>query len=117
MRDDPKFHLPEQGLVEYATGIGSQAAGLAADCHLGFCGRCRGELAASREGLSLTHRHDQRYLEAELWRVDGELAYRRGESDAAAALRRAVEVAEGQGASWLERRARRSLASRYPDSR
>jgi putative transcriptional regulator len=51
--NDPKFHLPEQGLVEYAAGIGSDAAGLAADCHLVFCGRCRGELAASREGLSL----------------------------------------------------------------
>jgi putative transcriptional regulator len=51
--NDPKFHLPEQGLVEYATGIGSQAAGLAVDCHLEFCDRCRGELAASREGLSL----------------------------------------------------------------
>ena len=53
MTNDPKFHLPEQGLVEYATGIGSEAAGLAVDCHLVFCGRCRGELAASREGLSL----------------------------------------------------------------
>jgi putative transcriptional regulator len=51
--NDPKFHLPEPGLVEYATGIGSQAAGLAVDCHLVFCGRCRGEVAASREGLSL----------------------------------------------------------------
>jgi putative transcriptional regulator len=51
--NDPKFHLPEQGLVEHATGIGSQAAGLAVDCHLVFCDRCRGELAASREGLSL----------------------------------------------------------------
>jgi putative transcriptional regulator len=50
---DPKFHLPEQGLVEYATGIGSHAAGLAVDCHLVFCARCRGELAASREGLAL----------------------------------------------------------------
>ena len=53
MTNDPKFHLPEQGLVEHATGIGSQAAGLAVDCHLVFCGRCRAELAASREGLSL----------------------------------------------------------------
>jgi putative transcriptional regulator len=51
--NDPKFHLPEQGLVEYATGIGSSAAGLAVDCHLVFCARCRGELAASRDGLAL----------------------------------------------------------------
>ena len=52
MTKDLKFHLPEQGLVEHATGIGSQAAGLAVDCHLVFCDRCRDELAASREGLS-----------------------------------------------------------------
>jgi putative transcriptional regulator len=51
--NDPKYHLPDQGLVEHATGIGSEAAGLAVDCHLVFCGRCRGELAASREGLAL----------------------------------------------------------------
>jgi putative transcriptional regulator len=49
---DSKFHLPEQGLVEHATGIGSRAAGLAIDCHLVFCPLCRGQLAASREGLS-----------------------------------------------------------------
>jgi hypothetical protein len=71
--------------------------------------------AASREGLSLSHRRDQRYLEAELWRVDGELAYRSGESEAAASLRRAVEVADAQGASWLKLWALHSLASRYPD--
>jgi putative transcriptional regulator len=51
--NDPRFHLPEQGLVEHAAGIGSEAAGLAVDCHLVFCARCRSELAASREGLSL----------------------------------------------------------------
>ena len=55
--------------------------------------------AATREALSLSHRYNQRYLEGELWRVDGELAYRLGESDATASLRRAVEVAEAQGAS------------------
>ena len=71
--------------------------------------------AATREGLSLSRRRNQRYLEAELWRVDGELAYRSGESEAAASLRRAVEVADAQGASWLELRALHSLVSRYPD--
>ncbi len=94
--------------------------------HLTYCllllARARGmagELdqgrAATREGLSWSHSRNQRYLEAELWRVDGELAYRRGEAEAAASLRRAVEVAEAQGASWLELRALHSLASRYPD--
>jgi ATP/maltotriose-dependent transcriptional regulator MalT len=55
--------------------------------------------AATREGLAWSHRCNQRYLDAELWRVDGELAYRSGETEAAAAsLRRAVEVASTQGA-------------------
>jgi hypothetical protein len=30
-------------------------------------------------------------------------------------LRRAVEIAQAQGASWLELRALHSLVSRYPD--
>jgi DNA-binding SARP family transcriptional activator len=71
--------------------------------------------AAAREGLSWTHRCNQRYLEAELWRADGELAYRSGETEAAASLRRAVEIARAQGAGWLERRALQSFASRFPD--
>ncbi|NMG17112.1 ATP-binding protein [Aromatoleum bremense] len=67
--------------------------------------------AATREALAWSQRCNQRYLEAELWRVDGELAYRSGESEAAAAsLRRAVEIARAQGAGWLELRALRSPA-------
>ena len=95
--------------------------------HLTYCllllARARGmarELdqgrAATREGLSWSHHRNQRYLEAELWRVDGELAYRSGEAEAAAAsLRSAVELASQQGAGWLKLRALRSLASRFPD--
>ena len=93
--------------------------------HLTYCllllARARGmagELdqgrAATREGLSWSHSCNQRYLEAELWRVDGELAYRSGEA-AAASLRNAVELASAQGAGWLELRALHSLASRFPD--
>jgi hypothetical protein len=81
----------------------------------GMTGELHEGRAATREGLSWSHRRNQRYLEAELWRVDGELAYRSGEAEAAASLRRAVEVAEAQGASWLELRALHSLVSRYPD--
>ena len=81
----------------------------------GMVGELHEGRAATREGLSLSEHRNQRYLEAELWRVDGKLAYRRGESDAVASLRRAVEVADGQGASWLTLRALLSLASRYPD--
>jgi hypothetical protein len=72
--------------------------------------------AATREGLSWSHSRNQRYLGAELWRVDGELAYRRGEAEAAASsLRNAVGLASAQGAGWLELRALHSLASRFPD--
>jgi DNA-binding SARP family transcriptional activator len=72
--------------------------------------------AATREGLSWIQGHNQRYLEAELWRVDGELAYRSGDSDAAAAsLLSAVEVASAQGAGWLALRALHSRVSRFPE--
>jgi hypothetical protein len=79
-------------------------------------GELRQGRAAAREGLSWSHRCNQRYLEAELWRSDGELSYRSGEREAAAAsLRGAVETASAQGARWLELRALHSFASRFPD--
>ena len=82
----------------------------------GMVGEFREGRAATREGLSWSHKCNQRYLEAELWRVDGELAYRSGESEAAAAsLCNAVEIASAQGAAWLELRALHSFASRFPD--
>lgn len=82
----------------------------------GMVGEFREGRAAAREGLSWSHRCNQRYLEAELWRVDGELAYRSGETEAAAAsLLSAVETASAQGAGWLELRALHSFASRFPD--
>jgi hypothetical protein len=43
-------------------------------------GEFREGQAATREGLSWSHRCNQRDVGAELWRVDGELAYRSGES-------------------------------------
>jgi DNA-binding SARP family transcriptional activator len=81
----------------------------------GVIGEFREGRVATCEGLSWSHRCNQRYLEAELWRVDGELAYRSGETSAAASLRRAVETASAQGAGWLELRALHSFASRFPD--
>jgi tetratricopeptide (TPR) repeat protein len=82
----------------------------------GMGGEFREGRVATREGLSSSHGCNQRYLEAELWRVDGELAYRTGETEAAAAsLRRAVEIAGAQGAGWLELRALHAFASRFPD--
>ncbi|MFQ5426953.1 MAG: transcriptional regulator, partial [Gaiellales bacterium] len=63
--------------------------------HLTYCllllARARGMVgeldqgrAATKESLSWSDRCNQRYLEAELWRVNGELAYRSGEAAAAA---------------------------------
>jgi tetratricopeptide (TPR) repeat protein len=84
----------------------------------GMVGEFREGRAAAREGLSWSHRCNQRYLEAELWRADGELAYRSGETEAtAASLRSAVEIASAQGAGWLELRALHSFASRFPDQK
>ncbi|MGH8587413.1 MAG: ATP-binding protein, partial [Gammaproteobacteria bacterium] len=94
--------------LTYTLLLLARAHAMAGECHPGR--------AATREGLSWSDSHSQRYLEAELWRVDGELAHRGGETEAAAAsLRRAVETATAQGAGWLELRALHSLASRFPD--
>ena len=62
--------------------------------HLTYCllllARARGIVGAfpegreaAREALSWSQGHDQRYLEAELWRVDGQLAHHGGDVDAA----------------------------------
>jgi hypothetical protein len=81
----------------------------------GMLGEFREGRAAAREGLLWSHKCNQRYLEAELWRIDGELAYRGGDTDAAASLAIAVETARAQGASWLELRALHAIATRFPD--
>lgn len=82
----------------------------------GLVGELREGRAAAHEALAWSQRCNQRYLDAELWRVDGELAYRSGEGEAAAAsLRSAVETAAAGGAGWLELRALHALASRFPD--
>lgn len=95
--------------LTYTLLLLAQARGLLGEFHEGR--------AAAREGLAWTHRSNQRYLQAELLRVEGELAYRCGDSEAAAAsLQRAVEVAATQGAGWLELRAAHSLVSRFPNS-
>jgi tetratricopeptide (TPR) repeat protein len=94
--------------LTYTLLLLARARGMVGEFHQGR--------AATREGLSWSHRCNQRYVEAELWRVDGELAYRSGETEAAAAsLRSAVEIAGAQGAGWLELRALHSFASRFPD--
>ncbi len=94
--------------LTYTLLLLARARGITGEFHQGR--------AATREGLAWTNSCNQRYLEAELWRVDGELAYRSGETEAAAvSLRSAVKVATAQGAGWLELRALHSFASRFPD--
>ena len=71
--------------------------------------------AAAEEGLTWTRDNKQGYLEAELLRSQGALAYRGGDiGSATATLQRAVEVARAQGAGWLEQRALRSQATCFP---
>ena len=94
--------------LTYTLLLLARARGVAGELHQGR--------AATREGLSWLHRCNQRYLEAELWRVDGELAYRSGETEAAAdSLHRAIDVANAQGADWLALRALHAAASRFPE--
>ena len=94
--------------LTYTLLLLARARGVAGEFHLGR--------AATREGLAWSDTCNQRYLEPELWRIDGVLAYRAGEAEAAAAsLRRAVEVAASQGAGFWELRALLSLARRFPD--
>jgi hypothetical protein len=94
--------------LTYTLLLLARARGMAGEFHQGR--------VATREGISWSLSCNQRYLEAELRRVDGELAYRCGETEAAASsLRSAVEIATAQEASWLELRALHSLASRFPD--
>ncbi|TCD14602.1 transcriptional regulator [Oricola cellulosilytica] len=72
--------------------------------------------AATRDALAWSERCNQRYLVAELLRVDGELAYGLGETDhALSSLRQAVDVSRTQGAQWLRLKALHSLALRFPD--
>lgn len=41
----PRHHLPEEVLLDYATGTTPEAVALVAATHLTFCGRCRAEVA------------------------------------------------------------------------
>ncbi len=78
----------------------------------GVLGDYREGRAAAQEGLSLTRQRNQGYLEAEMLRVDGELAYGSGDAEAAGvSLQASVDVARAQGAGWLEKRALESQAT------
>jgi adenylate cyclase len=69
-------------------------------------------LAAIGEALALIERTDERWWEADLHRLRGELLRASGgdAADAETCFRRAIEVARSRGARSLERRAAASLA-------
>jgi predicted ATPase len=85
--------------------------GTLADANLS-AGRIQDGLAAVREALTVVRHTGERFYEAELHRLDGELilAARGDPDDAGASFRQAIEVAQGQGAALLALRAAVRLA-------
>jgi tetratricopeptide (TPR) repeat protein len=112
----------EEGLVELRRGIdeylATEAQSSLPSHFLGLARalRCaeRNETAldAVHEGLEAVERHGERRVEADLYRVQGELLWASptGQPEAEACLTRAVEIARGQSAKLLELRAATSLA-------
>jgi predicted ATPase len=79
----------------------------------GETGRLDEGLSALREALAIADEHENRFYEAEIHRLKGELLLKQDDSNAAEAqncFERAVEVARGQSAKSLELRATVSLA-------
>jgi class 3 adenylate cyclase/predicted ATPase len=70
-----------------------------------------GDMQAARQLLRAAHggvaASGERWIEPELWRLQGELLAEHREND----LRRALELARRQGASGFEQRAQRSMAA------
>ncbi len=78
----------------------------------GKAGRCGEGLACIDEALSLARAHNERWWDAELHRLRGELLLANGAEVSAveAAMTRAIEIAQSQQARSLELRATMSLA-------
>jgi predicted ATPase len=77
----------------------------------GKAGRTDDALPLVAEALALVDRSDERWCEAELYRVKGELLLESGaSSEAETCFRRAIEIARRQSAKSLELRATTSLA-------
>ncbi len=100
-----------------AIGVGKvQYLAMLADSNA-RCGRANDGLAAVAEALETIARTGERYLEAELLRLKGELLLQAGSrddparaADAEACFRQALAVARRQGARILELRSARSLS-------
>src|SRR5215831_16602608 len=79
----------------------------------GEAGRLDEGLSALTEALATADEHENRYYEAEMHRLKGELLLKQDDSNAAEAqscFERAVEIARRQNAKSLELRATMSLA-------
>lgn len=77
----------------------------------GRTGRVKRGLALLQEALTLVETHDERYFEAEIRRLQGELLLMTGQQiEAEASCRRALDVARRQEARSWELRAGMSLA-------
>lgn len=84
----------------------------------GLLGRagCGGEaLPLVEDALGRAEATGERWCEAELHRLKGEVLLAADPAGAEACFRRAVEVARGQGARWWELRAATSLAALWAD--
>ena len=110
-----------KGLTEIETGLTLlRAAGVVAvyGYHLLYLAQAHLEagdvergLAAIAEGLALCARHQARFHESELYRIEGELRIRRGEeAESVATLCAALAIARRRGARAFELRAATSLA-------
>jgi predicted ATPase len=76
-------------------------------------GRLDDGLSAMTEALAAADQHENRYYEAEMHRIQGELLLRQNDSNGAKALscfQRAVEIARKQSAKSWELRATMSFA-------
>jgi len=106
----------------YGSGVGRAALLMASARALARDGQTELGLEAVNQALAWVEETGAPMLEAELWRTRGELLLaeppphrspgpvRSDNGDAEACFRRALEVARGQGARWLELRAAVCLA-------
>ena len=77
----------------------------------GKVGQAKEGLTLLAEALAVAHKNGERYREAELYRLKGELLLQsEDESDAEACFRQAIEIARRQQAKSLELRAAMSLS-------
>ncbi len=78
---------------------------------LWHAGRTKEALQAVEEGLTVSDRHDERYYDAELWRLKGELMKMQDKAEEAeSCFHKAIQIARQQAAKSLELRACTSLA-------